>query len=693
MTTTPISFTRLGRAVYRRRRLVAALWLGFLAVSLAVGPRIFDRLSTDLDIPATAADRAAARIDELTGGTGALPDDVLAVVDGLAVADPATRAAVQPALAELRRFPGVTAVADPYATGAPQLVAGDGKAMLIAVATTGDAHHAAAEVLRGIDAPRVLVGGGDLLDDEFVHSTEADLQRGEAISLPIVLVLLLVVFGGFVAAGTPLLIALVTVPGALAVLYAVSQWSDIAFFAISVVTMLGLGLSVDYALLMVSRFREERTAGLGIEAAVVRTVATAGRTIVFSGLTVIVALTAFLLYPADPLRTFTWAGGGVVALAVLAALTLLPALLGMWGGRIRPGRRPSADAGFFSRVARVVQRRPVVILLTVGVALAALWVPFTGARLEESDWRSLPSGSESRAVFETLDARFGGDATDPILVVASSEPVDLDGIDGVAAVHPRGAGVFELLPAGPTRGPVAESVVAELRERGLDVAGPAAEQADFRQFLFGRLPWVLGFIAATTFALLFLMTGSVVVPLKAIVMNLLSLGGTFGVLVWGFQDGGLAGVLGFESTGALDTVVPLVIFVFAFGLSMDYEVFLLSRIKEIYDDTGDNDRAVSVGLQRTGRIITSAAALIVVVFAGFAFGDTLIIKQFGVGMALAVAIDVTVVRTLIVPASMKLMGRWNWWAPAPLRRLHARVGLREAASPAAVPPPRNTIGV
>ncbi len=664
------TFATLGRAVYRRRRAVAGLWLVFLAVSLALGPRIFDRLSTDLAIPETAADQAAARIQALTGGAGGLPDDVLAIVEG-------PPAAATDAVAELRRHPGVDRLA--------ALPAADGGALLVALDTSGDAHHDAAAILRAIAGADVVVGGGELLDEEFVEATEADLQRGEAISLPIVLVLLLIVFGGFVAAGTPLLVALVTVPGALLVLYGVSQWSGIAFFAISVVSMLGLGLSVDYALLMVSRFREERAAGAGIEQAVVRTVATAGRTILFSGLTVIVALTAFLLYPADPLRTFTWAGGGVVALAVLAALTLLPALLGMWGSRVRPGRTARPDTGFFYRVSRIVQRRPVVILLTVGVALAALWIPFTGARLEESDWRGLPASSESRRVFETLDARFGGDRTQPIQVLAAGAGDDLAAalatLDGVRAVEARGGGLYDVLPEGPSRGPTAEAVVGKLRDLGLEVAGPAAEQADFRAFLFDRLPWVLAYIAAATFALLFLMTGSVVVPLKAIVMNVLSLGGTFGVLVWGFQDGALAGLLGFESTGALDTVVPLVIFVFAFGLSMDYEVFLLSRVKEIYDDTGDNDRAVALGLQRTGRIITSAAALIVVVFLGFALGETLVIKQFGVGMALAVAVDVTVVRTLIVPSSMKLMGRWNWWAPGPLRRLHRRVGLREAAPP------------
>jgi RND superfamily putative drug exporter len=356
----------------------------------------------------------------------------------------------------------------------------------------------------------------------------------------------------------------------------------------------------------------------------------------------------------------------------------------------------------FYRLSRLVQRFAPAIVVVVAALLILLALPFRHARLENSGLESLPRSSESRQLFEAVDDRFQDGGTDPVVVVVESAPGNplvadylrrVEALPGVVRVEPRQGTppqitVLDVVPEGSSEGPAATRLVERIRalERPVaaGVTGPAAFLVDYRDSLTSRLPYALGLIGLATFALLFLMTGSVVVPVKAIVMCILSLGASFGALVWVFQEGHLSGLLGFDSPGMVDITVPVLIFVFAFGLSMDYEVFLLSRIKEAWDQTGDNDLAVALGLQRTGRIVTSAAALIVVVFLGFAAGELLTIKEVGLGMAIAVVLDATVVRMLLVPATMKLMGRWNWWAPTPLRRLHDRWGLVERG-PAAEP--------
>jgi RND superfamily putative drug exporter len=459
----------------------------------------------------------------------------------------------------------------------------------------------------------------------------------------------------------------------------------------------------------VSRFREER-ATRDLPAAVEEAVATAGRTVVFSGLTVAASLAGLLVF-ADPfLRSMAYGGGAVVLIDMLAAVTLLPALLGLWGARIRPQpHRTSAPAGgVFVAISRLVQRRAVVIVILVAVPLAVAAIPFLHAHYQQPDARFLPAGAESRRLYETLEARFDPVVwVEPVVVVAEAgtDPAGLArvatfgdrvaGLAGVRAVgEPRplaeGVSVLEVLPEGSGTDPTAARLVADIRALPrpfpVQVTGDAAELADYQATIAERLPLAVGLVALATFVLLFLFTGSVVVPVKAIVMNVLSLGASFGALVWVFQEGHLAWLLGAEGTGSLDPTVPVLTFAITFGLSMDYEVFLLSRIKEAWDETGDNDLAVALGLQRTGRIVTSAAALLVIVFAGFMAAGMLTIKQIGLGTVLAVLLDATVVRMLLVPATMKLMGRWNWWAPAPLRRLHRRIGLGEQGP--AAPRPR-----
>jgi RND superfamily putative drug exporter len=606
----------------------------------------------------------------------------------------------------------VQRVTGPLADGRPipGLVARDERAVLVRVELeTGLPGGGQAQLdqvdqrLRAVDAPRVLVGGDEIAREEFQEQAQRDLERGEALALPVMLVLLLLVFRGVVAALTPLLMAAVAVAGALLILLGVSEFADISAYSVNVITMLGLGLAVDYSLLVVSRFREERAGGLGLPEAIERTLATAGRTVAFSGLTVAAALCGLLAFAEPFLRSLAWGGIGVVLVAMAAAVTLVPALLGLWGRRIRPGpAHLQSDHGVFYRLSRLVQRFAPAIVVVVAALLILLALPFRHARLENSGLESLPRSSESRQLFEAVDDRFQDGGTDPVVVVVESAPGNplvadylrrVEALPGVVRVEPRQGTppqitVLDVVPEGSSEGPAATRLVERIRalERPVaaGVTGPAAFLVDYRDSLTSRLPYALGLIGLATFALLFLMTGSVVVPVKAIVMCILSLGASFGALVWVFQEGHLSGLLGFDSPGMVDITVPVLIFVFAFGLSMDYEVFLLSRIKEAWDQTGDNDLAVALGLQRTGRIVTSAAALIVVVFLGFAAGELLTIKEVGLGMAIAVVLDATVVRMLLVPATMKLMGRWNWWAPTPLRRLHDRWGLVERG-PAAEP--------
>jgi RND superfamily putative drug exporter len=697
---------RLARFCFRHRRLVAAVWMLLFLVGIVGGSGVLSRLESDVgDVAGTESALADARLEALQPGG----PSIYALADGADLRDREVAARIRATVERLRAIPGVAEVTDPVTTPARELAAGDGRAALVAVEFApglpderfDPALEAAVAELRRLGTPRVLVGGGPLQDGEFEDQVEADLTRAELFSLPVVLVLLVVVFGGIVAAGLPVLVALVGMAGSLLALLGISSLTEVSVYSVNVVTMLGLGLAVDYALLLVSRFREQR-ARHDLPAAVEAAVATAGRTVVFSALTVAASLAGLLVFPDPFLRSMAYGGGAVVLIDMLAAVTLLPALLAMWGGRIRPARPGSqrrADRGLFAWLSRVVQRRALVIAVAVAAPLVIVAIPFLHVRYQQPDARYLPVGAESRELFETVQARFASVVwAEPITVVAEAggDEAGLAGfaervgrLDGVLAVgEPSelagGVHVLEVVPAGGGMDATASRLVGEIRDLAapfpVQVTGEAAGLVDYQTVLADRLPLAVGLVVLATFVLLFAFTGSVVVPLKAIVMNALSLGASFGVLVWVFQDGHLAWLIGADPVGALDPTVPVLTFAITFGLSMDYEVFLLSRIKEAWDETGDNDRAVALGLQRTGRIVTSAALLLVIVFAGFVAGGMLTIKQVGVGTVLAVLLDATVVRMLLVPATMKLMGRWNWWAPGPLRRLHHHFGLREPAT-------------
>ena len=548
-----------------------------------------------------------------------------------------------------------------------------------------------------------IASGGDAgAMADGMNAPENDLVHASLLAFPILLVALFFIFRGLRAALVPIIVSLAAMATTFIALLSVTYVTSLAPYATDVVMLLGLGLAVDYSLLMVNRFREARATGASVAAATEHTVATAGRTVTFSALTVATALSGLFFFGDPTFTSVAIAGIATVLIAMAAALTLIPALLAAWGPKLGAKARQDASDGWFGRLARAVQARPALAALAVAGLLAAAALPYLHAHYGLGDPRTLPASSQARQVDQTLLARFpGGMQADPIQVVAripASDPAigayaaSLAHEPGVAAVSVEhglhgNVSVLDVTPTGSTQGSAAEHLVSVLRDHRPHfttyVTGSAASLADFKAEIASRIPYAVAWIALATFALLFLMTGSVLIPVKALAMNVLSLGATFGALVWVFQDGHLASLLGFTAFGAIEAWAPVIIFTFAFGLSMDYEVFLLSRIKEARDEGNTTSDAVANGLQRSGRIITSAALLILIVFLGFASGQTLGIKEMGLALAIAVAVDATLIRCILVPATMTLLGPANWWAPGPLRRLHQRIGLHEApAAPA-----------
>jgi putative drug exporter of the RND superfamily len=694
-------YASVARFCVRYRWWVLAAWVLMFAAGTVIGGGVFSRLK-DTNVGSGSESAQGSAIVDRAASMG--PATVV-LVKGTPVNVAATRAAVQALTTRLDHLPQVTGALNAYTSPEPMLRARDGHASLIVVSVrnSGDMMTQSmtidairAEVRGAVPGAQVLTGGNLAVMRDGMVAEQKDLFRGEAIALPVLLIALFFIFRGWRATLLPIFAALATIAGALLLLLGMTHVTTVATYATDVIILFGLALAVDYSLLMVNRFREARGAGAQVAPAVGHTAATAGRTVTFSALTVAASLGGLLAF-ANPVLTSVALGGiATVLIALAAALTLIPALLGIWGPKIKPASRQVAEDGFFGKLARRVQARPLVAAVGVTALLVAAAIPFLHAAYGLGDPRTLPQNSESRLVALNLAADFPGMQADPIQVVAAipaSDPrlaayaATLSRQPGVAAVSLehglRGnAAAIDVTPAGATQGATAQHLVQALRAHRPGfrtwVTGPAAGLVDFRSEIIQRLPYALGLIALATFALLFLMTGSVLIPIKALVMNTLSLGAVFGALVWIFQDGHLASLLGFHAFGAIEMWVPVVVFVFAFGLSMDYEVFLLSRITECHDECGNTNNAVANGLQRSGRIITSAAFLVIIVFLGFAAGQTLGIKEFGLALAIAVAVDATLVRCILVPATMTLLGEWNWWAPAPLRRLHHRLGLHEA---------------
>lgn len=620
----------LARAATRRPLTVIGLWAAFLLLGFGLGTGVFADLSDDVpDVPGTESDMA----DDYLSGVDPTGESVTAVVAGEPVSDAALRAQVERTVAEVRKIAGVADVPDPYTT--PGLTARDGRALVVPVTFEGglsdeaeeEATDSAVATIKRIDAPDVHVSGGELLGRQLGERAQEDVKNAELISLPVVLALLLVVFGGLRAAALPLVIAVSGIAGAFLGLFAFSQVTDISVYAIQVTTMLGLGLAIDYALLMLVRFREERRHTESTEdlvEAVHRTVDAAGRTVLFSGLTVAVSLTGLLVFPSVFLRSMGLAVAAVVVVDMLAAVTLLPALLTKFGGRIRPSKVRSQDeeGRVFARLAGFAQRRRISVLVTVVPALLLLALPVTGMRIAIGDARQLPSSTEARQLYDTVDAHFPkGTGVSPVIVVLKPG-TDSATADRIRALVPNsesralpgGNTVVELQPPGSVDGKAATGLVERVRDvRGdepAEVTGVAARLVDFRAMLADRAPWAALTVLAGIFVLLFAFTGSVLIPLRTIATTLLSLGAALGVVVWVFQDGHGAGLLGGEGLGALSLTAPPLIVSIAFGLAMDYELFILARMREARQRTGDGHEAVVTRAAplRAGRHLRRPAA-------------------------------------------------------------------------------------
>ncbi|HUG85826.1 MAG TPA: MMPL family transporter [Euzebya sp.] len=719
----------------RRPRLIIALAVLGMALAGLFGADVQDSLVPGgFDDPGSESAAAAEILtEEVDAGA---PDLVLLVtaadgsVDDPAVAGPATQLT-----AELNQRDDVSQAVGYWTLGnAPPLRSADGDRAMILVRLAGEenarleaAGHLREELATTTPDYRVAVGGVTATFAEINEVIETDLVRAEMLALPITLILLILVFGSVVSALLPLAIGGFAIIGTFLALELTAGVTDVSIFALNFTTALGLGLAIDYALLVVNRYREELAAGHDVPTAVSRTVRTAGRTVVFSGLTVASSLVALMVFQFAFLRSFAYAGVAVVGLAVVGAVVVLPAVLQLLGTRVnaltvrRPKVRPPGQEaeGAWHRIAMAVMARPIPFATVSIMFLVLLGLPFLGVQLGFPDDRVLPPGAETREVADILREEFSSAEQSALSVVVPGVDVaggDAEAISAYAAALSATDGVARVDAAtgsyiGGDRMPVelpfaaslagqavtylsvipdvepistaGEQLVADIRAvdapvGGVLVGGPSAELVDSKDGLVSRLPLALLLIAVITFVVLFMSFGSILMPLKAIVLNLLSLTATLGAMVWIFQDGRFEGALNFTATGTLAVTMPVLLFVIAFGLSMDYEVFLLSRIKEEWDRTGDPIGSVAGGLERSGRIVTAAAVLIAVVFLAFGVtGSVSFMKLFGFGMTLAVLVDAFIVRATLVPAFMRLAGGANWWAPAPLRRIHDRFGFSE----------------
>ena len=724
----PTALHRLGALMARRPKRVLAVFALSLVVMAALGSLLFPRLqSAGYDDPGSESVAAGTALADRFGMDEPVAVVAIDVADG--IDSPTGAAAATGLVNRITAVPGVEGVVSYWTSGRPEALRGNdgrtGQVIVQTSATTDEARSDVAATVRVLaqDAGPGLttyVGGAETVNEALNTEITSDLARAESVAIPITFVLLLLVFGGIVAAGLPFLVALGSVLGSFFLVWLVSLTTDVSIFALNLITGLGLGLGIDYALLVVTRYREELRDGNDPQTAVARTVATAGRTVLFSGATVMVVLAAMTFFPQYFLRSFGYAGIAATAMAVLAAMTALPALLALLGRRVdswRVTRRDLAprDVGVWSRIATMVMSRPLPVLLVVGAGLLALAAPVLSVSFAQTDQRVLPADHPAAVAARVMGERFAGQEGNPVEVVLPGASTDAAGVaayasalsrvDHVSSVTTPTEVVAEGARVATNTAPETFTAGSDVRLRvvgdvdprtqaGRDlvsavravpapvpdrlVGGVAAEFADSQAAIGDRGRWALLWIAAATLVLLFLFTGSVVIPIKALLLNVLSLLATLGVLVWIFQDGNLQWLVGdFTVTGSVDTSIAVLIAVTAFALSMDYEVFLISRIAEEHRRGSDTRTAVALGLQRSGRIITAAAVLLAVVFASFVSSGVTSIKQLGFGVAFAILLDATVVRGLLVPALMRLMGGANWWAPAPLARLHARIGLRE----------------
>ncbi|MFI6578248.1 MMPL family transporter [Nocardiopsis sp. NPDC050513] len=702
--------------------ILASVALALVSLYLATGT--MDRLLLSrFESPGSESLRVEAVLEE-EFGTGKHHFLLLVTAQQGTVDDPAVVEAATAVEEDLASRDGVAETASYWSRGgSPAMRSDDGTQALVTARMEGTVTEARAalgeispELTREDGVIRVEVGGGDEIFRQAAEQAQADFLRAEAIIFPLVFVLLLVIYRRVSVAALTLGMGLFSVIGTLALLRGVSYLTEVSTFAANLTLVMGIGLGVDYSLFIINRFREELARGREVSDAVRIAVARAGRTVAFSGLTVAVALSCLMLFPFPFLQSFAYSGVGVVLTSVFAALVILPAALAKVGHRVRPRREPRADSGWWHSMSLRMMRRPLLYGIPALALVLLMAAPVLGLNFGLPDARVLPQGNSSRDVQDQIEANFAQEEMDAVQILvdvpgreseetaiaeyatALSEVEGVYQVDALTGGYAEGREISGPQPDAQERFGSAEatwfsavpdaealddtgSLIERLRDvpapGGAEVGGYPADLTDFREALLGQVPLVFGLIMAITFAILFLMTGSLLLPAKAIVLNVLSLAVMFGVIVWIFQEGNLSGLLGFTANGTLETTFPILMFCIAFGLSMDYEVFMMSRIKEEYDATGDNRGAVAAGLQRSGPLVTAAAVILAASFATYASSSVLYLLMLAVGMAVVILVDATLIRAVLVPVFMRLAGRANWWAPAPLKRFQERYGIRE----------------
>jgi putative drug exporter of the RND superfamily len=708
--------TRLAGFVYARRRPVLYVAVVGAVVAGVFGSSVAQHLSPyGANDPATQSVQATNRFQ--AAAHRQIDPGIVALVNVGDVHSTAAKQRVDQVAAELRRGPDVAATVTYYGSHNPAMVSTDGRSTYVLAyfrpLSDGRLKDDAQQIEnRFAGAAYVKLGGQQIANAQVNTQVSHDLERSELLAFPFVFLLSLLFFRSLVAALLPPLLGGLAIVATFLALRIVAGSVDLSVFALNLTTGLGLGLAIDYSLFMVSRYREESAkSGYGLEA-LQRTLQTAGRTIMFSSLTVAAAVASLTIFPQRFLYSMGIAGALVALLAASLALTVLPALLAVLGPRVNAlapawlagaadrDARP-AQSGAWYRLAKLIQRRPALIAITSASFLIALGIPFfTQVKFTSVDAGVLPASASARQVNDALKSQFppnrsapldvvvGAPAGDPALKTLEARVAQLPNVSAVAPAQPA-APNLSLIAVAPARTPLSDAsqqLVRDVRALRtpfyLGVAGQTAAYVDLEHSLAAHLPAVLAVVVATTLIILFLMTGSVVLPIKAVIMNALGLSAMFGLLVLIFQDGNLEGLLSYHSTSALDATQPILLFAVGFGLATDYGVFLLSRIKEARDAGASDRDAVAIGLERTGRVVTAAALLFAVALGAFSTSEIVFVKELGLGAVLAVLIDATIIRALLVPSLMELLGPLNWWAPGPLRRLYERIGLRDGGPPA-----------
>jgi RND superfamily putative drug exporter len=702
-------FDRLASLAQGHGKRTAIFAVIFFVAAGAIGGGVASKLAPyGADDPATESVKAQDRLE----ADGFRDPSVIVLLQDVDPNSSAGQTRIAELESRLKDDPDVAAVTSYVDTHSPDFVSKDGDATYLAVALKPtddkDRQDAAKAIADDLDdQPGVTVGGISLAQEQVNKQVEKDLRMAEMLAFPLLFLLSLLFFRSGVAALLPLMIGGLAIVGTFLLLRLANEVVDVSIFALNLTTGLGLGLAIDYSLFVVSRYREEiAKSGPGLEA-MRRTMNTAGRTVLFSSLTVAAALASLMVFPQRFLYSMGLGGTLVALLAATIALTVLPAVLALLGHRVNAWapsflqRRAERDAtttesGFWYRLSRFVMRRPIGVATVTAAILIVLGIPFYSLKFTSVDAQVLPESASARQVDNVMRAQFPPFRDTPnLLLVENATPQSLSAIqrevaqvNGIGQVQPpqqlgNGDAVIQAYAKQSYIDDTSRDAVKEIRDlpvpegSQLLVGGAAAGFIDLQSSLISHGPIALAIVIVATLIVLFLMTGSVVLPVKQLVMNALNLSAVFGILVFIFQDGRLEGLLDYRGQGALEQTMPILLFAVVFGLSTDYGVFLLSRIKEAHDSGINSSEAVAVGLERTGRIVTAAAVLFAIAIGAFATSQIIFIKENGIGTALAVLIDASLIRALLVPSLMELLGDWNWWAPRPLRRLHARFGLSE----------------